>query len=57
MAVMMESFQRRIKLKNVHRSPGVGDYDLIKSMDFAMVKTPSYKIGTSHRDSIENDDM
>ena len=35
--------------------PGVGQYDLIKSMDFAMVTNPSIKIGKSHRESINKE--
>ena len=52
MAVMMEQYKKRVQLKNVHNiNPGVGSYDVIKSMDFAMVKNPSFKIGKSHRES------
>jgi len=56
MAVMMEQYQRRVKLKNVHETiPGVGSYDLIKSMDFAMVKNPSFQMGKSHRESFKTE--
>ena len=53
MAVMMEDFSKTRKIKNIRiNNPGVGQYDVIASMDFAMTKMPSFQIGKSHRESI-----
>ena len=35
-------------------NPGVGQYNIGASMDFAMVKMPSFQIGKSHRESLND---
>merc|ERR1712139_204447 len=56
MAVMKSAhFKRNFNQDSKPVFPGVGTYDVLKSTDFTRTKVPSIKIGTSVRNSLDEE--
>ena len=53
MALMMKESLKRMELKEFRmENPGVGDYNVARSLNFTMNQAPSFMVGKSHRESL-----